>query len=76
MEQLFPDSKFSIKGMLKLNFDRMTAAQESCGYKFTSYSGNMSTYIFIVMLAVCIAVGLTILIFLCCGFRRSIRTEI
>ena len=38
--------------MLGLSFNRLTAAEESTGFKSVSYAGNMSTYIFFIVVII------------------------
>ena len=44
--------------MLGLNFNRLSAAQESTGYKSVSYVGNMSTYLFLLLAVLAGILGL------------------
>ena len=67
----YPD--FSIQELLGLKFDRLTAAQESTGYKSTNYVGNMSTYIFFGVVG---AIGLVVMVVLFFGCKSRIRAYI
>tara|TARA_B110000285_G_C15048769_1_gene575833 strand:- start:205 stop:543 length:339 start_codon:yes stop_codon:yes gene_type:complete len=67
----YPD--FSIKEMLGLNFNRLSAAEESTGFKSVSYTGNMSTYIFFIIAG---AVGLVVMIILFFGCKSRIKKYI
>ena len=56
---------WSIDEMLGLNFNRLTAAEESSGFRSISYLGNMGTYIFLIILGAAMTVILVILFFGC-----------
>ena len=59
--------------MLGLDFDRLSAATESMGYRSSSFIGNSATYI---MFAI-IAVGMNIIvIFLLLGCRKRLKGPI
>ena len=63
---------FSIQEMLGLSFNRLTAAQESSGYKSVSYVGNMSTYLFMILAALGAILAL-VLLFLLCSCKSKIK---
>lgn len=56
---------FSIKSLLGLQFNRLSAAQESTGYKSVSYVGNMSTYLFMIIGIIGGIIGLVFLATFC-----------
>jgi outer membrane murein-binding lipoprotein Lpp len=64
----YPD--FSVQELLGLRFNRLSAAQESTGYRSVSYAGNMSTYIFFGVVG---AVGLVLLVVLFLGCKSRIK---
>ena len=76
LKKIFPQYDFSVKSLLGLTFDRMTAAEESCGYKYKSYVGNMATYVFIVVMTVLGALSIFIIIYILCGFRSRIKKNL
>ena len=70
----YPD--FSIKEMLGLRFNRLSAAQESTGYRSVSYVGNMSTYIFFGVIGLC-GIMLFLFVYLSCRgrFRKMLKKK-
>jgi hypothetical protein len=59
--------------MLGLNFNRLSAAEESTGFRSVSYLGNMSTYIFFIVIG---AVGLVIMVILFFGCKSRVKKYI
>jgi hypothetical protein len=66
----YPD--FSVKELLGLRFNRLTAAEESTGYRSVSYTGNMSTYVFFIVIG---AVGLVLLVVLFLGVNQESKSS-
>lgn len=56
--------------MLGLSFNRLSAAEESTGFRSVSYAGNMSTYIFLIVVG---AAGLVAAVLVFFGCRSRIK---
>jgi flagellar biosynthesis/type III secretory pathway M-ring protein FliF/YscJ len=66
---------WSIEGILGLTFNRLSAAEESTGFRSVSYLGNMSTYIFFIIVGAALIVLLVILFFGCRSRIKKIIEE-
>ena len=66
IKAIYPN--FSVNQMLGIDFDKLTAAAESMGYRSANFIGNSATYIMFAILA--IIVNIIVLLILYGGRHR------
>ena len=71
IKHFYPE--FTVKKLLGLEFNRLSASAESSGYRSNSFVGNMSTYIMFAFIAGGLVIFNVILIFAC---RKRISKSI